>query len=70
MKPVGPVAGESLAQRVRAAVARAAEHADEVDRDGRFPHEALAAMRAGRLMGGNEFAGARGLQVRQEPCWR
>ncbi len=51
MKPLGPVAGASLGERVRAAVAKAAEHADEVDREGRFPTEALAAMREGRLLG-------------------
>ncbi|HEY8615841.1 acyl-CoA dehydrogenase family protein [Phenylobacterium sp.] len=51
MKPLGPVVGESLAERVRAAVAVAAEHAETVDRDGRFPAEAVQAMRAGRLLG-------------------
>ncbi|HEY8571190.1 acyl-CoA dehydrogenase family protein [Phenylobacterium sp.] len=50
MKPVGAVAGASLAERVRVAVAAAAEHADEVDRDGRFPSEALTALKAERLM--------------------
>jgi acyl-CoA dehydrogenase len=40
-----------LAERVRAAVAVAAEHAEDVDREGRFPTEALEAMRAGRLLG-------------------
>lgn len=51
MKPAGPVAGASLAQRVRVAVAVAAEHAEAVDRDGRFPSEAMDALRAGRLLG-------------------
>lgn len=50
MKPVGEVAGASLAERVETAVAAAAAHAEAVDREGRFPHEALDALREGRLM--------------------
>jgi acyl-CoA dehydrogenase len=51
MKPAGPLAGSSLAERARRAAALAAEHAEAVDREGRFPQEALAAMRAERLLG-------------------
>jgi acyl-CoA dehydrogenase len=51
MKPVGAVAGASLADRVRSVVAIAAAHAEVVDRDGRFPSEAVEAMRTERLLG-------------------
>jgi acyl-CoA dehydrogenase len=51
MKPAGPLAGSSLADRGRRAAAVAAEHAETVDRDGRFPEEAVAAMREERLLG-------------------
>lgn len=50
MKPAGSVAGASLNDRVREAARIAAEHAEAVDREGRFPHEAIEAMRAGRLL--------------------
>lgn len=50
MKPLGPISGASLAERVRVAVDIAAEHAAAVDRDGRFPIEAVEALRDGRLM--------------------
>jgi acyl-CoA dehydrogenase len=51
MKPLGDVAGASLAERVQAAVEAAGQHAETVDREGRFPHEALEALREGRLLG-------------------
>lgn len=51
MKPLGDVAGASLAERVQAAVETAGQHAESVDREGRFPHEALEALREGRLLG-------------------
>lgn len=51
MKPAGPLAGSSLADRGRRAAAVAAEHAEAVDRDGRFPEEAVAALREERLLG-------------------
>jgi acyl-CoA dehydrogenase len=40
----------NLARRAEVAAHVAAQHADAVDRDARFPHEALAALRAERLM--------------------
>jgi acyl-CoA dehydrogenase len=40
-----------FAERVRSAVAVAAAYADVVDRDGRFPIEAVDALRASRLLG-------------------
>lgn len=48
--PSVPV-GVALAERARRVAAVAAQHADAVDRDGRFPAEAVAAMKAERLMG-------------------
>ncbi|HEV2531994.1 acyl-CoA dehydrogenase family protein [Phenylobacterium sp.] len=51
MKPLGDVAGASLAERVQAAVEAAAQHAEAVDREGRFPIEAVEALRDNRLMG-------------------
>jgi acyl-CoA dehydrogenase len=51
MKPLGDVAGASLAERVQAAVEVAGQHAESVDREGRFPTEALEALREGRLLG-------------------
>ncbi|MDB5445086.1 MAG: acdA [Phenylobacterium sp.] len=51
MKPAGTIAGVSLAERVRAVVEAAAAAAEEVDRDGRFPTEAVGAMRQARLLG-------------------
>jgi acyl-CoA dehydrogenase len=44
-------AAADLRRRVAAVAAVAANHADAVDRDARFPHEALAALRAERLLG-------------------
>lgn len=40
-----------FSERVRTAVAVAAEHAARVDREGRFPIEAVEALRANRLLG-------------------
>ena len=49
---VAPAApGDGLEMRKRAAAAVAADHADAVDRDGRFPFEAFEAIRARSLMG-------------------
>jgi acyl-CoA dehydrogenase len=42
---------DGISERARRAAAVAARHADEVDRDGRFPAEAIAAAKAERLMG-------------------
>jgi acyl-CoA dehydrogenase len=50
MKPIGPLTGDSLAERVRVVVEVAAEHAEVVDREGRFPSEAVQAMRDSRLL--------------------
>ncbi len=41
----------SLLDRASAAAAVAAQYCDEVDREGRFPHEAMRALRDGRLLG-------------------
>lgn len=41
----------TLAQRAKRAATVAALHADAVDRDGRFPEEAVAVMKAERLLG-------------------
>lgn len=51
-----PAAGDevtaaNLQSRTAAVAAIAAAHADAVDRDGRFPEEAVAAMRSHRLLG-------------------
>ena len=43
--------GTKLAERGRQAAAVAAIHAAAVDRDGRFPREAIDALKAGRLLG-------------------
>ena len=43
--------GATLIERGAEAAAVAARHAGEVDRRGRFPREAVAAMKAGRLLG-------------------
>lgn len=50
MRPVD-MEGRGRQTRVEAAAAIAAEHAAAVDRDGRFPAEAFAALRAERLLG-------------------
>lgn len=44
-------AAGDLQSRAAAVAAIAAEHAEAVDRDSRFPAEAVAALRAQRLMG-------------------
>ena len=41
----------SLLERARAVAAIAGQHSDAVDRDGRFPHETRAALKAARLYG-------------------
>lgn len=51
MKPEGAIAGADLAERVSAVVEVASAHAEAVDREGRFPAEAVAAMREARLLG-------------------
>lgn len=43
--------GTTLLERGAAAAAVASQHADAVDRQGRFPGEAIAALKAGRLLG-------------------
>ena len=48
---LAPADGLDLASRAERAAAVAAEHAVAVDRDSRFPAEAIAAMRAARLLG-------------------
>ena len=48
---LGEPAQRSPAARIAAAAAVAAAHAAEVDREGRFPAEAIAALKAQRLMG-------------------
>jgi len=48
---LAPADGLDLASRAEKAAAVAAEHAVTVDRDSRFPAEAIAAMRAARLLG-------------------
>lgn len=51
MTPLRVVAGESLAERAAAAVKAAADHAETVDREGRFPREAVEALKSARLLG-------------------
>jgi acyl-CoA dehydrogenase len=46
-----PQGAPSVVERARAAAAVAAVHADAVDRDARFPAEAVAALKAERLLG-------------------
>ena len=41
----------SLLERARAVATIAGQHSDAVDRDGRFPHETRAALKAARLYG-------------------
>jgi acyl-CoA dehydrogenase len=50
MKPLGVLRGTDLTTRIAAAVAVASEFADEVDRDGRFPAEAIQALRLNQLL--------------------
>ncbi len=49
--PGAKLVGAKLLDRAAAAAAVAAAHAVDVDRHGRFPREALAAMKGGRLLG-------------------
>ena len=51
MRIVGQLEGASLLDRARSCAAVAAQHADSVDRDGRFPREAVEALKAERLLG-------------------
>ncbi len=51
MNELRPVRALALAERARRAAAVAGAHADDVDASGRFPQEALDAMRAERLLG-------------------
>jgi len=51
MTATGPVTAMSLPERAKRAAKVAAKYADAVDREGRFPSEALKAMKAERLMG-------------------
>lgn len=46
-----PASGEALIAAAHVVAEVAAEHGDQVDREARFPHEALAAMRDQRLLG-------------------
>ncbi|MEI8145100.1 MAG: acyl-CoA dehydrogenase family protein, partial [Alphaproteobacteria bacterium] len=46
-----PPASETVAQRLAPALAAAAAAADAVDREGRFPREAIEALRQARLLG-------------------
>ncbi|MCO6185296.1 acyl-CoA dehydrogenase family protein [Rhizobium sp. L1K21] len=51
MNVLAEVQGKSLVERARQAAAVAGQFADDVDREGRFPHEAVAAMKEARLLG-------------------
>ncbi len=51
MNELRPVRALALAERAKRAAAVAGAHADDVDASGRFPQEALDAMRAERLLG-------------------
>lgn len=51
MNELRPVRALALAERAKRAATVAAAHADDVDASGRFPQEALDAMRAERLLG-------------------
>jgi len=51
MNAIGQFSGNRLAERARRVAAVAAAYADKVDIDGRFPSEAMAAMKLERLMG-------------------
>ncbi|MEN9895449.1 MAG: hypothetical protein RIR97_1301, partial [Pseudomonadota bacterium] len=45
-----PITGISLLDRAKRVAAVAEAHADSVDREGRFPREAIAAMKAEQLL--------------------
>ncbi len=51
IKAGGRVIAASLAERTKRVAAIAEQFADQVDREGRFPQEAIAAMKAERLLG-------------------
>lgn len=51
MKPLGPITGASLSERVQAAAVAAARDAETVDRDGAFPQTGVDALRDARLLG-------------------
>ncbi len=51
MSAIGKAEAQSLVERARRVAAVAAAHADAVDRAARFPAEAIAAMKAERLLG-------------------
>jgi len=51
MNIAGPVSAMTLAERARRAAKVAAEFADRVDAEGRFPREGMDALKAERLMG-------------------
>lgn len=51
VRDLPPESQATWEQRVAAVVAEAKAHADAVDRDGRFPHEAISACRAQRIFG-------------------
>ncbi len=51
MNVVAEVKGVSLVERARQVAAVAGQFADAVDQEGRFPHEAVAAMKDARLLG-------------------
>jgi acyl-CoA dehydrogenase len=60
MNMISEVQGASLAERARGVAKIAAQFADIVDLDGRFPHESVAAMKKARLFGAQvpvEFGG-------------
>ncbi|MCD2173845.1 acyl-CoA dehydrogenase family protein [Rhizobium sp. C4] len=51
MNMMSEIRGAGLVERAREVAAVAAKHADAVDKEGRFPHEAVAAMKSARLFG-------------------
>ena len=51
MNMMSEVRGASLVERAREVAAVAAKFADVIDKEGRFPHETVAAMKSGRLFG-------------------
>jgi acyl-CoA dehydrogenase len=59
----GTLLSPELAAAAERVAAIAAAHADEVDRDARFPHEAAAALKAERLMGAAAPRSVGGLEL-------
>lgn len=51
MNMMSEIRGAGLVERAREVAAVAAKYADVVDKEGRFPHEAVAAMKSARLFG-------------------